>query len=65
MSVFDFVELYKKVQEKEAEHCAWELWLTKFPTFTQETYISFDDFINGIKGNETHEQGVYIDQLGF
>ncbi|MBN2796234.1 MAG: hypothetical protein JXR88_12560 [Clostridia bacterium] len=39
--------------EKEVERAAWDIWIAKYPDFTEETFISFSDFLSlQMKPNE-------------
>lgn len=40
--------------EKELEGAAWDIWIVTYPNFTEENFISFEDFKNSItkKNNE-------------
>jgi len=68
MDVVDFIQLFLKAKEKEFEKTAWEFWLVQYPNFTQETFVSFNDFLENLNGKsyekKEQEQGFYIDQVG-
>jgi len=65
----DFIDLYIEGINKEFEKTAWEFWLVQYPSFTEDTFVPFNEYlqsIRGLKNSETNEteQGVYIDQIG-
>jgi hypothetical protein len=68
MDIPDFIDLYNKSQEKELEQKVWEMWLSKYPHMTEETYISYYEMLRIAKQTElnpesnTPDSGVYIDQ---
>lgn len=44
LPIDDFVQLIAKAIEKQEESKAWDMWLTKYPNMTKDTYVPFKQF---------------------
>jgi hypothetical protein len=69
MEMPDFISQFSKLREKELEQRVWELWLVKYPHMTEDTFVSYEDFLAMAKQEiqEQEEQvqgGLYADQVG-
>lgn len=70
MEISDFDSQFLKLKEKELEQRVWEMWLTKYPYMTEDTFVSYEDMLNLAKQQKTQEQeeqvqdGLYADQIG-
>ncbi len=71
MKIPDFASQMLKLKEKELEQRVWEIWLTKYPHMTEDTFVSYEDMLAMTKQQETQGQeeqvqgGLYADQAGF
>lgn len=75
MEFYDFMDLFLKSKERELERKVWEFWLVRYPTFTEEDFITYEEMLDEVKGvelqtNDDNETiivggGYYVDQVFF
>ena len=60
------MELYTLLKEKELEQKAWEMYLVGLPYMDKDTFITFEAFLENLKGEQQpakQEPGYYVNQV--
>jgi hypothetical protein len=69
MDIYDFIDQFLKIREKEIENKVWELWLVKLPQMNSDNYMSYDEMLDMVKRSDTNKpmqkNEVFIDQCFF
>ena len=53
------LNVIEKAKEKEMESRYFLQWAVQLPNMTQETYISFDDYVDKVTGRNIDKRPVY------
>lgn len=61
MEFDEFLPILNRLNERQLEEKAWELWLSYPPQMKAE--LPFGEFLDGIKNKEEETTGSYIDQV--